>query len=51
MAPFRNILVHHYSTIDPDKVAKILYEDLSDFDDFEAYIYDYLKREGLLTDE
>lgn len=51
MAGFRNIVVHHYLTIDPNKVADILYHQLDDFDEFTLYIYDYLGREGHLPEE
>jgi len=51
MAGFRNIVVHHYLTVDPNKVADILYHQLDDFDEFTLYIYDYLRREGHLPEE
>jgi len=51
MAGFRNIVVHHYLTVDPNKVADILYHQLDDFDEFVLYIYDYLRREGHLPEE
>jgi uncharacterized protein YutE (UPF0331/DUF86 family) len=51
MAGFRNIVVHHYLTVDPEKVADILHNHLSDFDEFAQHIYDYLRREGHLPSE
>jgi len=51
MASFRNIVVHQYLSIDPQKVDDIMKNHLSDFDDFIVYIYDYLRREGYIKDE
>ncbi len=51
MAGFRNIVVHHYLSVDPQKVGNILYQHLDDFDAFRLYIYDYLRREGHLPTE
>ena len=51
MAGFRNIVVHRYLTVDPQKVDDILRNHLDDFDDFVEYIYDYLRREGHLPSE
>ncbi|MBI4630350.1 MAG: DUF86 domain-containing protein [Chloroflexi bacterium] len=51
MASFRNIVVHHYLSLDPEKVADILYNHLGDFDEFSFHIYDYLRREGYIKDE
>ncbi|MBI3360751.1 MAG: DUF86 domain-containing protein [Chloroflexi bacterium] len=51
MAGFRNIVVHNYLTVDPQKVGNILYDHLDDFDTFSSHIYDYLRREGHLPSE
>ena len=51
MASFRNIVVQRYLSIDPEKVADILHNQLGEFDEFSVYIYDYLRREGYITDE
>lgn len=51
MAGFRNIVVHNYLSVDPAKVADILYNRLDDFREFELHIYDYLRREGHLPAE
>lgn len=51
MAGFRNIVVHRYLTVDPEKVSDLLYDHLSDFDDFIRYIYDDLRREGYLPSQ
>ncbi len=34
MANFRNLLIHHYYKIEPQKVIQYAREDLKDFDDF-----------------
>ncbi len=51
MAGFRNIVVHHYLSLDPAKVDDIVHNHLSDFDEFSAYILDYLRREEHLPSE
>jgi len=48
MAGFRNVVAHEYLTVDPLIVSKILHQQLSDFDEFIARIYEYLQREGHL---
>jgi uncharacterized protein YutE (UPF0331/DUF86 family) len=48
MARFRNIVVHHYLTIDPLEVEKILKNHLDDFSQFIEHIYNYLHRKGYL---
>jgi uncharacterized protein YutE (UPF0331/DUF86 family) len=48
MAGFRNIIVHRYLTIDPERVSDLLYYHLNDFDEFIRYVYDHLRREGYL---
>lgn len=48
MAGFRNVVVHNYLTVDPQKVAHLLYHQLGDFEEFSVHIYDYLRREGHL---
>jgi len=45
---FRNILVHEYLTIDPDRVYDILQHGLPDLELFIEYVYDFLRREGYL---
>ena len=51
MAGFRNIVVHHYLTVDPVIVDDLLHNRLGDFDEFALHIYDYLRREGHLPSE
>ena len=51
MAGFRNVVAHEYLTIDPEKVGDVLYNHLTDFEEFSVYIYDYLRREGYIKDE
>ena len=51
MASFRNIVVQRYLSIDPEKVADILHNQLGEFDEFSFHIHDYLRREGYITDE
>ena len=51
MAGFRNIVVHQYLGVDPQKVFDIIQNDLPDFGAFAGYIYDYLRREGHLPSE
>jgi uncharacterized protein YutE (UPF0331/DUF86 family) len=46
MVGFRNIVVHNYLTVDPEKVANFLYNHLDDLRAFRAYIYEYLQRAG-----
>jgi len=48
MASFRNIVVHNYLSVDPQKVGELLQNRLGDFDEFVLHIYDYLRREGHL---
>ena len=48
MAGMRNIIVHRYLGIDPQKVFMVVHDDLDDFKTFADYIYDYLRREGYL---
>jgi uncharacterized protein YutE (UPF0331/DUF86 family) len=45
MAKFRNIVVHHYDTIDSEIVVGILKRDLDDFMGFEEAIISLLKEE------
>lgn len=49
MAGFRNIIVHHYLEVDLQLVADALHHQLGDFEEFRLHIYDYLRREGLLS--
>ena len=51
MMGFRNIVVHHYLSVDPLKVADILSNHLGDFDEFAVYVTDYLRRKGYLSSE
>ncbi len=51
MISFRNIVVHRYLTVDPEKVNDILKNHLQDFDEFISHIYDYLRREGYIKNE
>jgi uncharacterized protein YutE (UPF0331/DUF86 family) len=44
MAKFRNIIVHHYGTIDPEIVIGILRKDLDDFSAYKDAIIDLLKQ-------
>lgn len=41
---FRNILVHGYLRVDPDRVAEVLVRAPSDFSDFAAAVRDWLAR-------
>jgi len=41
---FRNILVHGYLRVDPDRVAEVLARAPSDFSDFAAAVRDWLAR-------
>jgi len=51
MAGFRNIVVHRYLTVDPEKVSDLLYQHLNDFDEFIRYVYDDLRRQGYLPSQ
>lgn len=51
MAGFRNIVVHRYLTVDPERVSDLLYYHLSDFEEFIRYVYDDLRREGYLPSQ
>ncbi len=42
MAGLRNILVHEYLRIDPNKLYDFMQNRLADFTDFMAYVQDYL---------
>lgn len=44
MAGFRNILIHNYLEINERLVFEYLQNNLSDFEDFNKYIIEYLKR-------
>jgi len=46
MAKFRNIVVHHYDTVDAEIVVGILKEDLKDFKTYKDAIIDFLKSEN-----
>ena len=47
---FRNLLVHEYLTIDPDRVYDILQHGLPDLELFIEYVYSFLRREGYLEE-
>jgi uncharacterized protein YutE (UPF0331/DUF86 family)/predicted nucleotidyltransferase len=51
MAGFRNIVVHRYLTVDPERVSDLLYYHLSDFDEFIRYAYDDLRHQGYLPSQ
>ncbi len=44
MASFRNMLVHHYENVDDEVVYGIFKNRLGDFDIFQSYILEYLKK-------
>ena len=44
MASFRNMLVHHYESVDEEVVFGIFKNKLGDFDLFEKYILEYVKK-------
>ncbi|MBI9083938.1 MAG: DUF86 domain-containing protein [Desulfobacterales bacterium] len=44
MASFRNMLVHHYESVDDEIVYGIFKNKLGDFDLFEKYILEYVKK-------
>jgi uncharacterized protein YutE (UPF0331/DUF86 family) len=46
MAKFRNIVVHHYDSIDSEIVVGILKKDLDDFPSFKAAIISFLEKES-----
>lgn len=48
MAGFRNLIVHRYGGLDPDKVFAVLTSDLDDFRRFSEFVYTYLRRRGYL---
>lgn len=50
IAGFRNVLVHMYLEVDPNKVHEMLHEHLDDFRSFFEYIVDYLKKTGALDE-
>jgi uncharacterized protein YutE (UPF0331/DUF86 family) len=52
MAGLRNILVHEYLRVDPNKLHDFMLNRLSDFTDFMAYVQEYLdkKIEGQTLD-
>ena len=49
MAGMRNIIIHRYLGVDPQKVFEAVHNDLDDFNVFAEHIYDYLRREGYVT--
>ena len=46
MAKFRNVLVHLYLQVDPEKVYHYLQHDLGDLERFAQYIGEYLYQKG-----
>jgi len=51
MAGFRNILVHGYLQVNPDRLYERLQYGLNDFESFIEHIYDFLQRQGYLDAE
>ena len=51
LAGFRNILVHEYLRIDPQRVYDALQNNLSDLKIFGQCIVEYLRRSGAIEDE
>ncbi len=49
MAGMRNIIIHRYVGVDPEKVFNAVHNDLDDFRKFADYIYDYLNSKGYLS--
>jgi uncharacterized protein YutE (UPF0331/DUF86 family) len=45
MAKFRNVVVHHYDTVDAEIVVGILKRDLNDFSGFQAAVVGLLEQE------
>ena len=45
MASFRNMLVHHYEKVDDEVVYGIFKNKLGDFDLFQKFILEYLKKD------
>ena len=45
MAKFRNIVVHHYDTIDAEIVVGILKRDLNDFSGFQAAVVSLFEKD------
>jgi len=48
MAGFRNVVVHEYLTVDPDRVYYTLQVGLADLEQFIEHILEFLRREGYL---
>ena len=48
MAKFRNIVVHHYDSVDAEIVVSILKRDLKDFMSYKKVIISFLKSESQL---
>ena len=44
MASFRNMLVHHYEKVDNEVVFGIFKNKLGDFDLFQEFVLEYLKK-------
>lgn len=43
MASFRNVLVHMYADVDPERLFEYLHGDLDDFTTFASYVGQYLE--------
>lgn len=43
VAGFRNILIHEYLAVDPEKVRLFLQKELDDFKEFAGYVANYLR--------
>lgn len=50
MPKFRNIIVHHYADVDTKIVYRNMQENVDDFESFAKYIYEWLDKQGLLSD-
>ncbi|HJW83531.1 MAG TPA: DUF86 domain-containing protein, partial [Anaerolineae bacterium] len=48
IAGFRNIIIHEYLTVDPEKVYNVLQAGLDDFRAFAKYVTGYLEKSGTL---
>ena len=44
MGSFRNVLVHLYTEVDPEKVYQHLQHDLGDLEQFTQYVGEYLTK-------
>ena len=51
VAGFRNILIHEYLTVDPQRVYEMLHTGLDDLSQFSEYITAYLREIGSTEDQ